>query len=242
MTRQLLESSTSLRGATAESWADASRRHADAVAGPVRPRERADPDRRRPRDEEVAPAGDPRPPRRASRGRLRRAAATDRWRLAPPHRRPCADLSSLTIADALRRRCRRTTRSSPRSVAAVADVWGEPSERLQRGGGRNGEARGAAGSVRRSASRTSSGRWRGPSRETEEVARNDPLAFDVAAVPGLQARVARLRGLDGRLAPGRARNGLQDLDAAEAGVSAGLAAVDSCRTELERCGREDPRP
>ena len=33
VTRQLLESSTSLRGATAAAWADASRRHADLWRG-----------------------------------------------------------------------------------------------------------------------------------------------------------------------------------------------------------------
>jgi hypothetical protein len=69
--------------------------------------------------------------------------------------------------------------------------------------------------------------------DTEEVARNDPLALDIAAVPGLQARVARLEDSTDGLLRGREER-VQDLDAAEAGVSAGLAAVDSCRTQLER--------
>ena len=52
-------------------------------------------------------------------------------------------------------------------------------------------------------------------------------------MPGLQARVARLEDSTDGLLRGREER-VQDLDAAEAGVSAGLAAVDSCRTQLER--------
>jgi hypothetical protein len=230
MTRQLLESSTSLRGATAASWADASSRHADLWRGQfalenaltqiahVRGTRRSLPQPTLARLDGLL--GD-------ACVQLPRSTDGARPRLTEG---PVPTLS-VTIADALDAMSKDYDVVA-QTVAAVADVWGEPSERLREAADAMGKLDGRLGQygVRKS------NEFRSVARaiaDTEEVARNDPLALDVAAVPGLQARVARLEDSTDGLLRGREER-VQDLDAAEAGVSAGLAAVDSCRTQLER--------
>jgi len=121
-------------------------------------------------------------------------------------------------------------------VTAVAEVWGAPSERLRQ------VAEAMANLQRRLAQHgiRESNEFQAVARaieETEEAARNDPLGVDVAAVPGLEARVARLENsVDGLLRGQEERS--QDLAAAEGGVSAGRAALDSCRTQLTRCAEK----
>ena len=234
VTRQLLESSTSLRGVTAASWADASSRHADLWRGQIALENALT---------QIAQA-------RGTRRSLPQAAlvrldgllgaACVQLPRSPDGARPRLTEGplptlTLTISDVL------DTMSKDyddvaQTVAAVADVWGEPSERLRQAAEAMGKLEGRLGQhgVRKSNEFQSVAR---AIAETEEVARNDPLALDVAAVPELQARVARLEdSVDGLLRGREERK--QDLAVAEAGVSAGLAAVDSCRTQFERCAEK----
>jgi len=230
MTRQLLESSTSLRGATAASWADASRRHADLWRGQFalenaltqiahgRGTKKSLPQTALVRLDELLGAACVQLPRSPDGARPRLTEG------------PVPTLS-LTIADALDAMSNDYDVVA-QVVAAVADVWGEPSERLRQAAEAMGrlEGRLVQYGVRKSNEFGSVAR---AVAETEDVARNDPLALDIAAVPGLRARVTRLEDSVDGLLRGREQR-LQDLTAAEGGVRAGLAAVDSCRTQLER--------
>ncbi len=234
VSRQLLESSSSLRGATAVSWADASGRHADLWRGQFALENALT---------QIAEVRGARksPPQAVLAGldELLGAACLQLPR-SPEGARPRLTegpmpTMNLTIADALDAMSKDYDVVA-QVVAAVAEVWGEPSERLRQLAETVGMLGGrlAQHGVRQSNEFQSIAR---AIAETEEVARNDPLALDVAAVPGLQARVTRLEdSVDGVLR-GREQR-LEDLAAAEGGVSAGLAAVDSCRTQLKRCAEK----
>ena len=149
MTRQLLESSTSLRGATAASWADASGRHADLWRGQLALENALT---------QIAQLrGTRKSPPQAVLVRLDEhlGAACVQLPRAPDGARPRLTEGpmptlDLTIADALDAMSKDYDVVA-QVVAAVAEVWGEPSERLRRAGGGSGEARGAARSARRSA-------------------------------------------------------------------------------------------
>lgn len=230
MTRQLLESSTSLRGATAASWSDAAGRHADlwrgqlalesalALIAQVRGTKKSLPPTTLLRLDELLGAACVQLPRSPD-------GAPPRLTEGPM---PMLDL---TIEDALDVMSKDYDVVA-HVVTAVADVWGEPSERLR-------ELAEAMAKLERRLDQLGvrkSNEFQSIARaieETEEAARNDPLAVDVAAVPGLEARVARLeQSLDGVVREREERS--QDLAAAEGSVSAGMAAVDSCRTQLTR--------
>ena len=190
VTRQLLESSTSLRGMTAESWADASRRHAELWRGQFA------------LDSALTQIA-------ATRGTKRSLPQTTLLRLDQLLGTECVELPrpsgagvpkltdgpaptiSLTIKEALRQMSE-DYEVIARVVAAVADVWGEPTERLHR----------VAGEVKELEQRLRDQGARQPNElqtiaravdETELLARDDPLALSPATVEELQARVARLR-------------------------------------------------
>jgi len=234
VTRQLLESSTSLCGATAGSWADASSRHADLWRGQialenaltqiaqVRGTRRSLPQTSLVRIDGLLGAACVELPRSADGSRPRLTEGP-------------LPTQTLTIADVLDAMSKDYD-DVAQTVAAVAEVWGEPSERLRQAAEAMGKLEGR---LRQHAVRKSN-EFQSVARaiaETEEVARNDPLALDVTAVPGLLTRVARLEDSVDGLLRGREER-VQDLAAADAGVSAGLAAVDSCRTQLERCAEK----
>lgn len=234
VTRQLLESSSSLRGATAASWTDASGRHADLWRGQfalenaltqiaqVRGTRKSPPQALLVRLDELLGAACVQLPRSTEGARPRLTEG------------PVPTLN-LTIADALDAMSKDYDIVA-QVVAAVAEVWGEPSERLRR----------LAEAVEKLGARLvqhgvrKSNEFQSVARaiaESEQEARTDPLAMDVAALPGLEARVARLEGSVDGLLRGREER-VQDLAAAEGGVSAGRAAVDSCRTQLNRCAEK----
>ena len=234
MTRQLLESSTSLRGATAERWADASVRHADLWRGQFalenaltqiaqdRGTRKSPPQAVLVRLDELLGAPCVQLPRSSDGARPRLTEGP-------------VPMLDLTIEDALDAMSKDYDIVA-QVVAAVAEVWGEPSERLRQLAEATGELDGRLGKhgIRKSNEFQSVAR---AIAETREVARNDPLALDVTAVPGLRARVARLEDSVDGLLRGREER-LQDLAAAEGGVSAGLTAVDSCRTQFTRCAEK----
>ena len=162
MTRQLLESSTSLRGATAERWADASGRHAELWRGQfalenaltqiahVRGTRRSLPQTALARLDGLLGAACVQLPR------------STRWRPAPPDRRPRADAGPHDCGrpgrdvEGLRRR--RPGRGGGRRRLGRAVGATAPGRRRQWGSSRGGWVSTAFGS------RTSSSRWRVPSR------------------------------------------------------------------------------
>ena len=119
-----------------------------------------------------------------------------------------------------------------RVVAAVADVWGEPTERLHR----------IAGEVEELELRLGAHGLRRPNElqaivlavaETEALAHDDPLSLKRKTVAELEAGVARLRSsLEETLRGREAR--LADLAAVEQSIAAGRATLQGCRLELER--------
>jgi hypothetical protein len=232
MTRQLLESSTSLRGATAASWADASRRHSDLWRGQlalesalariaqVRGTKKSLPQATLLRLDELLGAACVQLPRSPDG-----AGAPLRLTDGPT---PTLDL---TIDDALDAMSKDYDVVA-QVVTAVAEVWGEPSEQLRKLAEVMARLQGRLGQhgVRKSNEFQAVAR---AIEETEEAARNDPLGVDVAAVPGLEARLRRLEtSVDGEVRGREERS--QDLAAAEGAVRAGMEAVDSCRTQLTR--------
>ena len=230
VTRQLLESSTSLRGATAASWADASWRHAELWRGQfaldglltqiaaTRGTKRSLPQAALLRLDELLRTGCVELPRPPDTGR-------------PTLTEGPAPTVSLTIEEALQHMSE-DYEVVARVVAAVADVWGEPTERLHR----------IAGEVEELELRLGAHGLRRPNElqaivlavaETEALAHDDPLSLKPKTVAELEAGVARLRSsLEETLRGREAR--LADLAAVEQSIAAGRATLQGCRLELDR--------
>jgi hypothetical protein len=234
VTRQLLESSTSLRCVTAESWADASRRHAELWRGQfalesvltqiaeTRGTRRSLPQTTLIRLDQLLGAECVELPRPAGAG-------------LPKLTDGPAPTMSFTIEDALRQMSE-DYEVVARVVATVADVWGESTERLRR----------VAGEVEELEQRLSDQGVRRPSElqsialavaETELLARDDPLALSPTTVEQLQARATRLRALLEEILRGRAAR-LADLDGVEGSITAGRAAMAARREELDRVAQK----
>lgn len=230
VTRQLLESSTSLRGATAEAWADASWRHAELWRGQLA------------LDSVLLKIASMRGTRRslpqATLLRLDELLGAECVELPrPPETGPPkltdgpAPTISLTIEEALRHMSE-DYEVVARVVAAVADVWGEPTERLRR----------VAGEVDALAQRLDDQDVRRPNElgtiaravtEAEEIAHDDPMALSPKRAADLESGVARLGASLEEILRGRAAR-LADLAAVERGIAAGEAALASSRENLER--------
>ncbi len=230
VTRQLLESSASLRGVTAESWLDASRRHAELWRGQfalesvltqiaqTRGSRRSLPQATLIRLDELLGTECVELPRPPSAG-------------APKLTEGPAPTISLTIQEALRQMSE-DYEVVARVVASVADVWGEPVERLRQ----------VAGDVEELEQWLRDQSVRRPNElqtialavsETQATARDDPLALSPTAVPELQTRVARLRASLEEVLRGRQER-LADLAAVEESIAAGRAATAACRNDLDR--------
>ena len=123
-----------------------------------------------------------------------------------------------------------------RVVAAVADVWGEPAERLHRVAGEveELEQRLRDQGVRRSNELQAIAL---AVAETELLVRDDPLALSPTTVEELQARATRLRASLEEILRRRAAR-LADLEAVEESIAAGRAAVAAGREELDRVARK----
>jgi hypothetical protein len=234
VTRQLLESSTSLRGVTAESWADASRRHAGLWHGQFA------------LESALTQIAETRGTRKSLSQttliRLDQLLGTECVELPRPPGTGLPKLTdgpaptiSLTIEDALRQMSQ-DYEVVARVVAAVADVWGEPTERLHR----------VAREVEELERRLRDQDARLPNElqtiaravaETELLARDDPLALSPTAVEALQARVVRLGASQEEILRGRAAR-LADLEALEGSIAAGRAALAAGREELDRGGQK----
>ena len=190
VTRQLLESSTSLRGVTAESWADASRRHAELWRGQFA------------LESVLTQIAETRGTRRSlpqtTLIRLDQLLGTECVELPRPAATGLPRLTdgpaptiSLTIEDALRQMSE-DYEVVARVVAAVAEIWGEPTDRLHRVAG---EVEELEQRLRDQGARPSN-ELQAIARavaETELLARDDPLALSSATLEELQARVGRLR-------------------------------------------------
>jgi hypothetical protein len=234
VTRRLLESSTSLRGVTAESWADASRRHAELWRGQFA------------LESVLTQIAETRGTRRslphATLIRLDQLLGTECVELPRPPGPGLPKLTdgpaptiSLTIEAALRQMSE-DYEVVARVVAAVADVWGEPAERLHRVAGEveELEQRLRDQGVRRSNELQAIAL---AVAETELLVRDDPLALSPTTVEELQARATRLRASLEEILRGRAAR-LADLEAVEESIAAGRAAVAAGREELDRVARK----
>lgn len=230
VTRQLLESSTSLRGVTAEAWADASRRHAELWRGQFA------------LESVLTQIEETRGTRKSlpqtTLIRLDQLLGTECVELPRPSGAGLPKLTdgpaptiSLTIEEALDHMSV-DYEVVARVAAAVADVWGEPTARLHR----------MAREVEELEQRLRNHGVRRPNElqtialavaDAELLARNDPLALSLTTVEELQARVARLRASLEEVLRGRAAR-LADLEAVEGGIAAGRAAMAAGREDLHR--------
>jgi hypothetical protein len=234
VTRQLLESSTSLRGVSAESWADAARRHAELWRGQFA------------LESVLTQIAETRGTRKSlpqtTLIRLDQLLGTECVELPRPPGTGLPKLTdgpaptiSFTIEEALGQMSE-DYEVVARLVATVADVWGESTERLRR----------VAGVVEDLEQRLRDQGVRRPNElqsialavaETELLARNDPLALSPTTVEQLQARATRLQASLEETLRGRAAR-LADLEAIEGSIAAGRAAMAARRDELDRVAQK----
>ena len=230
VTRQLLETSTSLRGVTEQAWADASRRHAELWRSQLAlehlltqlAHERGT--RRSPgqaallRVEQLLEGASVEVPRSTEAGR-------------PSLTEGPAPTVKITLEEALAQMSEDYDIIVAR-VGAVADVWGERTERLHE----------LAATVSELQARVEESGVRCPNElmsiaeaigGATMTAREDPLAMGLDEVPELHRRVERVRAsveASVRVRQGRA----DDLAATDASIGAGLEAVEACRAQLAR--------
>jgi len=232
MTRQLLETSTALSGATAAAWSDASRRHADLWRGQFA------------LENLLAKISE-------ERGSKRSPAQAVLVRLDELLEKPCIELPrsvrdgrpSLTegpvptivvsVEDALAHMSADYDIVAG-LVATVATVWGESTERLH----------GCAARVAELETRVQEQRMRAP-RELQSIgrrvaelgatSRRDPLALDPDTLPGFESHVARLEAwFDDAVRERQER--MADLAAADAHIGAAATALEAVREQLDRSG------
>jgi hypothetical protein len=230
VTRQLLETSPSLRGATAIAWAEASRRHADLWRGQfaleglltriaeARGTRKSVPQVTLLRLDELFDAACIELPRGTADGRPRLTEGP-------------TPTVSMTIDDALAQMSADYDEVAG-LVASVAEVWGVHAEQLHE----------LAADVSGLEAQVEEHAIRRPNElpvisrsiaDLEMTARDDPLGLDTGAVSELHERVERVRKLVDEATRERQQR-RDDLVAAERCIAAGLEAVEACRAQLRR--------
>ena len=230
MTRQLLETSTSLRGSTAAAWADASWRHAELWRGQFA------------LDNLLTRITE-------ERGTRKSPTQATLVRLAQLLEEPCVELSrpdgegrpsltegpaptvALSVDDVLARMSADYDIVAG-LVAAVANIWGDGTERLQEVAAQVSalEARVLEQQMRPPGEPQSIGRMMA---EVASTAHEDPLALDPDALSQLESRVAQLQvSVDDAMR--RRGERMADLGAADMHIRAAVDALGACREQLNR--------
>jgi len=229
VTRRLLETSTELRGATAEAWADAARRHEALWEGQLalerllermaqeRGTRRSAPQWVLVRLDALLQGASVELPRPGETGVLRlteQTSPTVSCSVAETFDRMSADFDVVT-----------------QLLAAVAQAWGETTERLRAVGVLLAELDdGSAAQGRRRPNDLAS--LASALRDAEATMRHDPLALDPGRVTELAGRAERLRDT-AEEADRERRAESEKLLAAEQGIGAGLESLRACRVQVD---------
>jgi hypothetical protein len=227
VTRRLLETSSDLRGVTAAAWADAALRHEALWEGQLaleRLLERMAGERgtRRSAPQWVLVRLDallqgpsvelPRPDETGMPRLTEQLSPTVSCSIAEAFDRMSADFDVVT-----------------QLLAAVAQAWGETTERLRRVGVLAAELDQEAPGVRRP---NDLGPLRRDAQDAETTLRHDPMALHADGVTQLEARAQRLR--DAAEEADREHRAVSDkLLAVEQGIGAGLESLHACRAQVD---------
>ena len=227
VTRRLLETTSELRGATAAAWADAARRHDALWEGQLaleRLLERMADERgtRRSAPQWVLVRLDallqgpsvevPRPDETGMPRLTEQLSPTVSCSITEAFDRMSADFDIVT-----------------RLLAAVAQAWGETTERLRRVGVVVAELDQEVRGVRRP---NDLDPLRRDLQDAETTVRHDPMALHADGVTQLEARARRLRNAAEEA--DRERQAVSDtLLAVEQGIGAGLESLHACRSQVD---------
>jgi hypothetical protein len=227
VTRRLLETTSELRGATAAAWADAARRHEALWEGQLaleRLLERMADERgtRRSAPQWVLVRLDallqgpsvevPRPDETGMPRLTEQLSPTVSCSITEAFDRMSADFDIVT-----------------RLLAAVAQAWGETTERLRRVGVVVAELDQEVRGVRRP---NDLDPLRRDLQDAETTVRHDPMALHADGVTQLEARARRLRNAAAEA--DRERQAVSDtLLAVEQGIGAGLESLHACRSQVD---------